>query len=64
MQTGEEVAASLLEQGIVVKAPNAAAIAEESPVVYKPSSEVVGCVSNAGLSRIICRMKPLGVIKG
>ena len=64
MQTGEEVAASLLEQGIVVKAPNAAAIAEESPAVYKPSSEVVKCVADAGLSRIICRMKPLGVIKG
>lgn len=64
MQTGDEVAASLLEQGILVKAPNAAAIAEESPAVYKPSSEVVKTVADAGLSRIICRMKPLGVIKG
>ncbi|HJJ54748.1 MAG TPA: RtcB family protein [Methanocorpusculum sp.] len=64
MQTGDEVAASLLEQGILVKAPNPAAIAEEAPEVYKPSSEVVQTVATAGLSRIICRMKPLGVIKG
>lgn len=64
MQTGDEVAASLLEQGILVKAPNQAAIAEEAPAAYKPSSEVVKTVAEAGLSRIICRMKPLGVIKG
>jgi len=64
MQTGDEVAASLLEQGILVKAPNPAAIAEEAPEVYKSSSDVVQTVASAGLSRIICRMKPLGVIKG
>jgi len=64
MQSGDEVAASLLEQGILVKAPNPAAIAEEAPDVYKSSSEVVQTVASAGLSRIICRMKPLGVIKG
>ncbi len=64
MQTGDAVAAALLEQGILVKAPNPVAIAEESPEVYKPSSEVVQTVSTAGLSLIICRMKPLGVIKG
>ena len=64
MQTGDEVAASLLELGILVKAPNQAAIAEEAPSVYKPSSEVVKTVAEAGISRIICRMEPLGVIKG
>lgn len=64
MQTGDEVAALLQEQGILVKAPNPAAIAEEAPDVYKSSSDVVQTVASAGLSRIICRMKPLGVIKG
>ena len=62
--TGDEVAASLLEQGIYVRAPNPGAIAEEAPEVYKPSSEVVGTVAGAGISRIVVRMKPLGVIKG
>ena len=63
-QTGEEVARALLAQGIVVRAPNQAAIAEEAPEVYKSSSEVVRTVHDAGISRIIARLRPLGVIKG
>ncbi len=62
--TGEEVAASLLREGIYVRAPNAAAIAEEAPEVYKPSSEVVGTVQDVGISRIVARLRPMGVIKG
>lgn len=62
--TGEEVAASLLSAGIYVRAPNEAAIAEEAPSVYKPSSEVVKTVSDAGISKITARLRPLGVIKG
>ncbi|HJJ47023.1 MAG TPA: RtcB family protein [Methanocorpusculum sp.] len=62
--TGSEVAASLLERGIYIRAPNLGVIAEEAPDVYKPSSEVVGTVSRSGISRIVVRMKPLGVIKG
>jgi len=27
-------------------------------------NEVVGVVHNAGISRRVCRMRPLGVIKG
>ena len=63
-QTGEEVANALLQQGIIVRAPNSAAIAEEAPDVYKSSSEVVHTVHDAGISRIVARMRPLGVIKG
>jgi len=63
-QTGEEVAHALLERGIIVRAPNQAAIAEEAPDVYKSSSEVVQTVHDAGISRIVARLRPLGVIKG
>ncbi len=63
-QTGEEVAHALLKQGIIVRAPNQAAIAEEAPDVYKSSSEVVQTVHDAGISRIVARLRPLGVIKG
>ncbi len=63
-QTGEEVADALLRQGIIVRAPNQAAIAEEAPDVYKSSSEVVQTVHDAGISRIVARLRPLGVIKG
>lgn len=62
--TGLEVSNALLKQGIYVRAPNPAAIAEEAPDVYKPSSEVVQTVVEAGLSRIVARLRPLGVIKG
>lgn len=62
--TGDAVAAALLKDGIYVRAPNPAAIAEEAPDVYKPSSEVVKTVSDAGISRIAVRLSPLGVIKG
>ncbi|MDD2471121.1 MAG: RtcB family protein, partial [Methanocorpusculum sp.] len=63
-QTGEEVAEALLKRGIIVRAPNPAAIAEEAPEVYKSSSEVVQTVHDAGISRIVARLRPLGVIKG
>lgn len=63
-RTGEMVASDLAKRGIIVRAPNPAAIAEEAPDVYKPSSEVVQVVHDAGISRIVCRFHPLGVIKG
>lgn len=62
--TGAAVASDLAKRGIIVRAPNAAAIAEEAPDVYKPSSEVVQVVHDAGISRIVARLRPLGVIKG
>ena len=62
--TGEAVAWELARRGIIVRAPNAAAIAEEAQNVYKPSSEVVQVVHDAGISRIVARLRPLGVIKG
>lgn len=62
--TGEEVAAELLSRGILVRAPNPNAIAEEAPAVYKSSSDVVGTVRDAGISKIAAKLLPLGVIKG
>jgi tRNA-splicing ligase RtcB len=62
--SGKEVADHLLAQGIIVRAPNEAAIADEAPEVYKSSSEVVQVVHDAGLSALVARLSPLGVIKG
>lgn len=62
--TGQQVKARLGESGILVRAPNDAAIAEEAPGVYKPSGEVVRVVIQAGLSSPVARLNPLGVIKG
>lgn len=61
---GSEVSADLQKQGIIVMAPSGDAIAEEAPSMYKSSDEVVRVVDEAGLSRIIATLLPLGVIKG
>ena len=62
--SGKDVIASLARQGIVVKAPSEAAIADEAPEVYKSSHEVVRVVHEVGLSLLVARLQPLGVIKG
>ena len=39
-------------------------MAEEMPEAYKNVSQVVDAVAGAGISKIVARLKPLGVIKG
>ncbi|MFH1414454.1 MAG: RtcB family protein [Candidatus Omnitrophota bacterium] len=51
-------------KGIVVKASGRGTIVEEAPEAYKDVNEVVDVVHNAGISKRVCRMRPLGVIKG
>ena len=51
-------------QGILVMARGRGLLAEEAPYAYKDVNEVVDVVHTAGLSRRVCRMRPMGVIKG
>ena len=62
--SGREIAQSLARRGIYVRAPSDAAISDEAPDVYKPSAEVVRVVHEAGISRLVARLEPVGVIKG
>jgi len=62
--SGREIASNLAKEGIIVRAPNESAIADEAPEVYKPSEEVVRVVHEVGLSHLVARLEPLGVIKG
>lgn len=62
--SGKEVTENLAREGIIVRAPHENAIADEAPDVYKPSNEVVQVVHDAGISRLVARLSPLGVIKG
>ncbi len=62
--SGREVRESLAAEGIIIRAPHDSAIADEAPEVYKPSDEVVRIVDSAGISRMVARFVPLGVIKG
>jgi len=54
----------LESKGIIVQASGKGTIAEEAPQAYKDVNEVVDVVHRAGISKRVCRMKPIGVIKG
>jgi len=54
----------LRSKGIEVRATGKKTILEEAPSAYKNVDEVVGVVHKAGLSRKVCRMRPLCVVKG
>jgi tRNA-splicing ligase RtcB (3'-phosphate/5'-hydroxy nucleic acid ligase) len=54
----------LEEQGIIVRADTKDGITEEIPEAYKDVDAVVDVVHNAGLSRKVARLRPIGVIKG
>jgi tRNA-splicing ligase RtcB len=51
-------------RGISVKATGRRTIVEEAPQAYKDINDVVNVVHNAGISKRVARMRPLGVIKG
>ena len=64
MRSGKEIVADLLKQNIMVRAHSENAIADEAPDVYKSSEDVVNVVHEVGLSRLVARLSPIGVIKG
>lgn len=51
-------------QGIYVMASSRSTIVEEAPLAYKDVNDVVDVVHNAGISKRVCRMRPVGVVKG
>jgi tRNA-splicing ligase RtcB len=61
---GEQIQADLLKENIHVKARSMKGISEEAPAVYKDIDEVVKTSHDAGIGRLVVRVKPLGVIKG
>jgi tRNA-splicing ligase RtcB len=62
--SGREIMANLLKEGIIVRAHSENAITDEAPGVYKSSDEVVNVVHEVGISRLVARLGPVGVIKG
>jgi len=55
---------SLKSKGIALRVRSQKLISEESEWVYKDVDEVVGVVAKAGISNIVSRNLPIGVIKG
>jgi tRNA-splicing ligase RtcB len=62
--SGREIMTNLLKEGIIVRSHSENSITDEAPDVYKPSDEVVNVVHEVGISRLVARLSPLGVIKG
>jgi tRNA-splicing ligase RtcB len=61
---GPKLQTELAEQGITVVTRGIGSLGEEAPSAYKDVNEVVEIVHQAGLSKKIAKMKPLGVMKG
>jgi tRNA-splicing ligase RtcB (3'-phosphate/5'-hydroxy nucleic acid ligase) len=61
---GRDIQQELEERGIVVMAQSRSALAEEASLAYKDVAEVMRVADQAGLSRLVARLRPLGVIKG
>jgi len=61
---GRRIDQELLSHGIVAKARGRTGLAEEQPDAYKDVNEVVHVVEKAGISKRVCRLRPIGVIKG
>jgi tRNA-splicing ligase RtcB len=54
----------LEDKGIIVKGASRGTIVEEIPEAYKDVNHVVNVVHQAGISRKVVKLVPMGVIKG
>jgi len=54
----------LHQKGIEVRSAGKRTLVEEAPAAYKDIDEVVNVVEKVGLSKKVCRMRPLCVVKG
>lgn len=61
---GENVKKELESKGIIVRAAKISVIAEEAPNAYKNVDKVVKVSHDAGIARMVARLKPIGVAKG
>ena len=61
---GRSIADELRARGIIARAGGRESLAEEMSEAYKDVRNVVDVVERAGLSRVVARLRPLGVVKG
>jgi tRNA-splicing ligase RtcB len=61
---GRRIDKELEARGVIAMASSRLGLAEEQPKAYKNVDDVVDVVHEAGLSRKVARMRPIGVIKG
>ncbi len=64
MFRANEIRSQLQRKGIYVHAASMKGIVEEAPDAYKDILDVVRVANGAGISSIVARMSPMGVVKG
>lgn len=62
--SGQELRKQLESAGIVLATTRWKLLSEEAPYAYKDAEEVVAACEGAGLSRVVARLRPVGVVKG
>lgn len=61
---GEDLKKQLEGEGIVLAGSHWKLLSEEAPYAYKDAAQVVAACEGAGLSRVVARLRPVGVVKG
>jgi len=61
---GRRIDEELKQKGIIARARSWKGLAEEQPEAYKDVNLVVDVVQQAGISKKVARMRPIGVVKG
>jgi tRNA-splicing ligase RtcB len=63
-QKGRSVWEDLKQYNVIVKSQGTRTVVEEMPHAYKDVTDVVEAVANAGISKLVARIRPMGCIKG
>jgi len=61
---GRSIRREMEDKGIIVRSAGRETLAEEMSEAYKDISNVVDVVHNAGISKKVAKLRPIGVIKG
>jgi tRNA-splicing ligase RtcB len=62
--SSKDLLAQLDAHGITVRVHSKNLLPEEAPLAYKDAQQVVSVVHNAGLAKLVARLKPIIVVKG
>jgi tRNA-splicing ligase RtcB len=64
VMSGPDLRKELESQGITLARSHWKLLSEEAPYAYKDANEVVETCEGAGLTKVVARMRPVGVVKG
>lgn len=61
---GRSISKEMEERGVYVRAAGKGTLGEEMPEAYKDVSKVVRVAHQAGISKLVAKIIPMGSIKG